>query len=124
MDRVDVMVQGVRLNIAVTSYVSANNAPPIAFRHGFGSTKEDFIDLTFYPAFGERTLIAYDAPGCGETTCDDLSAINIEFLVATAEAVLDTLEIDRALWLDPTQTSDIGAFDTQAILLCLPRATR
>ena len=93
MDRMDVMVQGVRLNIAVTSYVSANNAPPIAFRHGFGSTKEDFIDLTFFPAFGDRTQVAYDAPGCGETTCEDLSAVSIEFLVATAEAVLETLGI-------------------------------
>lgn len=95
MMHTDVVVQNVKLVVAVVRRVSSNTTPPIILMHGFGSTKEDFVDLIFHPAFGKRTLVAYDAPGCGETKCEDLSAVSIEFLVATAEAVLHVLDIDR-----------------------------
>jgi pimeloyl-ACP methyl ester carboxylesterase len=39
--------------------------------------------------------VAYDASGCGETTCGDLTAISIPFLVDTALAVLDRLGVER-----------------------------
>jgi len=69
--------------------------PPVVFLHGFGSSKEDYHDIVFHPEFSNRAFIAYDAPGCGETTCEDLSKVNIEFQVQTAQAVLSALEIDQ-----------------------------
>jgi pimeloyl-ACP methyl ester carboxylesterase len=68
---------------------------PIVFLHGFGSTKEDYSDVALQRAFAGRAFLAYDAPGCGETSCEDLSEISIPFLVETAEAVLRHLGIGR-----------------------------
>ncbi|MBD9596380.1 alpha/beta hydrolase [Ensifer sp. ENS05] len=68
---------------------------PIVFLHGFGSTKEDYADITRYAAFGGRAFLAYDAPGCGESVCSDLSRVSIPFLVETAFAVLDHLGIQK-----------------------------
>ena len=68
---------------------------PIVFLHGFGSTKEDYADIVRHAAFDGHPFIAYDAPGCGETRCADLSQINIPFLVKTARAVLGHIGFDR-----------------------------
>jgi len=67
--------------------------PPLLFLHGFGSTKEDYADVALLPALQGRAVIAYDAPGCGETACSDLSKISIPFLVETALAVLDHFDV-------------------------------
>lgn len=79
-------VDGVALDLAVMR--RAGKHAPLLFLHGFGSTKEDYADVTRHPAFDGRPVIAYDAPGCGATHCADLSKISIPFLVSTARAVL------------------------------------
>ncbi len=79
-------VLGVRLKLAVM-YRSGEGAP-ILFLHGFGSTKEDYADVVLSQAFDGRPVIAYDAPGCGESECDDLNAVSIPFLVETARHLL------------------------------------
>jgi len=86
-------VDDVHLDIA-TARRDGDRAP-IVFLHGFGSTKEDYTDIIFKPEFDGRPFLAYDAPGCGATACDDLSAISIPFLVRTAQLVLDRAGIDR-----------------------------
>ena len=86
-------VQGVDLQIAAMR--RAGKLAPILYLHGFGSTKEDFADIVRHPAFAERAVVAYDAPGCGATHCGDLSKISIPFLVATARAVLERFGIHR-----------------------------
>lgn len=68
---------------------------PILFLHGFGSTKEDYADVVRYAAFNCHPFVAYDAPGCGETYCSDLSRISISFLVNTALKMLDHFNIQR-----------------------------
>jgi len=68
---------------------------PIVFLHGFGSTKEDYADIVRYAAFEGHPFVAYDAPGCGETQCADLSKIDIPFLVDTALAVLERVGFSR-----------------------------
>jgi pimeloyl-ACP methyl ester carboxylesterase len=79
--------------------VSALHRPgsraPVVFLHGFGSTKEDYADIAFRPEFSGRGVLAYDAPGCGETEIDDLSPVSVPFLVRTAIAMLDRYDIDR-----------------------------
>ncbi len=55
----------------------------------------DFYAIWRYPSFSEYPFIAYDAPGCGETECSDLSKISIPFLVDTALAVLEHHQIDK-----------------------------
>lgn len=66
---------------------------PLVFLHGFGSTKEDYADVIFQTALDEHTFIAYDAPGCGQSTCSDPTKINIPFLVKVAKAVLNHFNI-------------------------------
>ncbi|MFK0107048.1 alpha/beta fold hydrolase [Streptomyces sp. NPDC091217] len=79
-ERVELRIDGVALDIATLR--RTGQGAPVLFLHGFGSTKEDYAD------FAGRPFLAYDAPGCGETTCEDLSKISVPFLLATAEAVL------------------------------------
>jgi pimeloyl-ACP methyl ester carboxylesterase len=64
-------MDAVRVEIA-TARRGAELAP-IVFLHGFGSTKEDYVDLAYRPGFRRRPFLAYDAPGCRESSCADLS---------------------------------------------------
>lgn len=64
---------------------------PIVFLHGFGSTKEDYADIARYSALDGHPFLAYDAPGCGETRCSDLSKVSVPLLVETARAVLESI---------------------------------
>jgi pimeloyl-ACP methyl ester carboxylesterase len=86
-------VDGVGLRVATVG--RGGGLAPMVFLHGFGSTKEDYVDIAFQPAFGGRPFLAYDAPGCGETSCGDLSKISIPFLVETAQTVLEKNRIRR-----------------------------
>lgn len=68
---------------------------PLVFLHGFGSTKEDYADVIQQEALADRPVLAYDAPGCGATTCSDLDAISVPFLVSVALEVLRFKNIGR-----------------------------
>ncbi len=93
-ERINVEVDGVRLEVAVATR-RGGTLVPIVFLHGFGSTKEDYLDVAHDPAFKGRPFLAYHAPGCGETTCDHLAAVSIPFLLNTARAVLHAERIER-----------------------------
>lgn len=84
-------------NTAVSLAITHRPGPlaPVLFLHGFGSTKEDFTDFLLKKAFANRAFVAYDAPGCGHSTCADPAQLSIPFLVKTAETVLNTLGIDK-----------------------------
>ena len=86
-------IEGTRLEIA--GLRRAGTGIPIVFLHGFGSTKEDYADVIQQERLAGHPVLAYDAPGCGVTTCSDLTAISIPFLVAVAEAVLAERRIGR-----------------------------
>lgn len=47
------------------SHSHSEHLAPVLFLHGVGCCKEDFADACFQPEFADRTLIAWDAPGCG-----------------------------------------------------------
>jgi pimeloyl-ACP methyl ester carboxylesterase len=81
-----VRVDGVGVRVATVG--RGGELAPIVFLHGFGSTKEDYVDVAYQPAFAGRPFLAYDAPGCGETSCEDVPQISIPFLVKTAQTVL------------------------------------
>ncbi|CAI7634017.1 unnamed protein product [Penicillium bialowiezense] len=86
-------VEGV--NLSLSTIHNFNSSPPVLFLHGFGSSKEDLADLTIQPSLKHHSFLAYDAPGCGHSASDDLSVIDIPFLVATAEAVLAHFNIAK-----------------------------
>ena len=92
-EQVDLHIGGVALRIAAVG--RNGDLAPVVFLHGFGSTKEDYLDIACQHAFAGRPFLAYDAPGCGETSCEDLSRISIPFLVKTAQAMLDHSGIRR-----------------------------
>ena len=68
---------------------------PLVCLHGFGSTKEDYADLAFREDFEDRDLVLLDAPGFGESTVEQATALSIPFLVDTALAACDRLGLDR-----------------------------
>ena len=84
-ERMPLRVDGMDLRIA-TVCRGGGDLAPIVFLHGFGSTKEDYVAQAYDRRFAGRLFLAYDAPGCGEK-------ISIPFLVKTAEAVLERLNI-------------------------------
>jgi pimeloyl-ACP methyl ester carboxylesterase len=92
-ERAHLRVGGVGLKVAAAG--RDGDLVPIVFLHGFGSTKEDYLDLACQPAFTGRPFLAYDAPGCGETVCEDVPGISIPFLVKTAQAMLHHAGIRR-----------------------------
>lgn len=86
-------VEGVQLNVAAIH--RNGNLTPIVFLHGFGSTKEDYADIVQHAEFAGHPFLAYDAPGCGESQCSDLSSISIPFLLQTALQMLEHFGIER-----------------------------
>lgn len=82
----DLVVEGVRIRLA--AFIREGTRVPLLLLHGFGSTKEDFADLALLPQFRDRTIIAYDAPGFGETQCSDHRTLSIPFLQKTAERLI------------------------------------
>lgn len=76
-ETIPLQVKGVNLNLSTLHELSST--PPIPFLHGFGSYKEDLADMVLHPLLQEHDFIAYDAPGCGHSTSDNLSATNITF---------------------------------------------
>lgn len=90
---IQVSVDGVQINLAV----SRRDGPlaPIVFLHGFGGSKEDYLDISLHDSFRGRPFVAFDAPGCGQTTVLDFSKISIPFLVNTTKALLLHLNIER-----------------------------
>ena len=68
---------------------------PLVFLHGFGSTKEDYADIVQRPELADRPVLAYDAPGCGESVASDPSTVSIPFLVEVARAVLAAHRMTR-----------------------------
>jgi pimeloyl-ACP methyl ester carboxylesterase len=89
----DLRVDGVGLKVATAG--RDGGLAPVVFLHGFGSTKEDYLDIAGQRDFAGHPFLAYDAPGCGETSCEDLAGLSIPFLVKTAHAVLDHAGIRR-----------------------------
>ena len=89
----ELRVDGVDLRVATAG--RGGDLTPVVFLHGFGSTKEDYLDAARQPALDRHPLLAYDAPGCGQSTCADLSRVSIPFQVRTARAVLARAGIDR-----------------------------
>jgi pimeloyl-ACP methyl ester carboxylesterase len=67
--------------------------PPIFFLHGFGGTKEDYVDIALNPLFAGRSFLAYDAPGSGESTMSDMSKLSMPLLASIAEKVLEYFNI-------------------------------
>ena len=92
-DAIVTEVDGVALRVAALH--RAGQGAPIVCLHGFGSTKEDYADLAWHPQFQGRRLMAFDAPGCGETDCGNLAALTIPFLRDTAVRVLRHFGIER-----------------------------
>ncbi|KAJ4253451.1 hypothetical protein NW762_010609 [Fusarium torreyae] len=66
---------------------------PLVFLHGFGGTKEDYVDISLNSLFAGRAFLAYDAPGSGESTMCDLSKLSMPLLASLAEEVLKHFNI-------------------------------
>jgi pimeloyl-ACP methyl ester carboxylesterase len=92
-EHVPLRVQGVNLKVA---WVRRDGAyDPVVFLHGFGTSKEDYLDVLQRHDFAGRPILAYDAPGAGATECADPGAVDVPFLVDTLRAVLDRAGIGR-----------------------------
>jgi pimeloyl-ACP methyl ester carboxylesterase len=92
-EHLNLNVDGVSMKVATVR--REGETAPIVFLHGFGSSKEDYADVAYHPAFAGRAFLAYDAPGCGESYCENLSGISVPFLVRTAHSVLRQTGIQR-----------------------------
>lgn len=92
-ERLRLEIDGTSIALALFRRLGNSTSIPILFLHGWGSSKEDYVDIQFNAAFSRQSFLAYDAPGCGESWCEDLSKVNISFLIKTAKAVLHHFQI-------------------------------
>jgi pimeloyl-ACP methyl ester carboxylesterase len=92
-ERLDLEVCRTKISLSTIRRVDlhSKSSPPIVFLHGFGGTKEDYLDIQFQHRFHGRSFLAYDSPGHGESTCEDPTRISMSFLVNVAEALIDAL---------------------------------
>jgi len=88
-ERLDLQVDGVGVEIATARRRGA--LAPIVFLHGFGSTKEDYVDVVHVEELADRPVILFDAPGSGESVVDDPERVDIPFLVEVAARALDSM---------------------------------
>jgi regulator of RNase E activity RraA/pimeloyl-ACP methyl ester carboxylesterase len=88
-ERLEIDIDGLKISLA--SIRRNVGSPPILFLHGFGGTKEDYTDIQFQRRFKDRSFIAYDSPGHGDSTCSDLSLVTVDLLVRLAEEVISRL---------------------------------
>lgn len=93
LTRFPLSIDGMALDVSAI-HRGGDNAP-IVFLHGFGSTKEDYADIVRQTEFAGHPFLAFDAPGCGETRCDDLSKVSIAFQVKAALAMVDRMGFER-----------------------------
>jgi pimeloyl-ACP methyl ester carboxylesterase len=89
---IDLEVDGVDVSIDTLHEAGLE---PVLFLHGFGSTKEEYADFARFPGLARRGFVAFDAPGCGGSSCSRLDRVSIPFMVDVTCAVLDELAIDR-----------------------------
>ncbi len=82
-------------SVRLAYLLRAGARPPLVCLHGFGSTKEDYADLSMRPDFQDRSLIFWDAPGCGASEVSTPRALSIPFLVQVALAACDALGVAR-----------------------------
>ncbi|KAF7918538.1 uncharacterized protein EAE98_009781 [Botrytis deweyae] len=92
-ERRQISVEGVEIDVAITR--RDGSAAPIIFLHGFGGSKEDYLDIVLHESFKDRPFVAFDAPGCGATTIGDFSRMSIPFLVKATQAILQDLSIQH-----------------------------
>ncbi|PVH70850.1 putative hydrolase or acyltransferase of alpha/beta superfamily [Cadophora sp. DSE1049] len=64
-EQLELSVNGVGVRVAFIH--REGPLAPAVFLHGFGSSKEDYIDLAYRATFSGRPFMALDLPGCGET---------------------------------------------------------
>ncbi|MEG0008714.1 MAG: alpha/beta hydrolase [Aeromonas sp.] len=83
----------VRLDIAAIG--RTGHRAPVVFLHGFGSSKEDYADLVQHPEFDGRPFLAWDAPGCGDSSLDRPERIDLPLLVMTARRLIDHQGFER-----------------------------
>lgn len=89
----DFVVEDTRVRLSCSRKDGAMR--PLVCLHGFGSTKEDYADLAIRPEFQDRSVICWDAPGCGASQVSEPGALSIPFLVKVALAACDTMGIDQ-----------------------------
>jgi pimeloyl-ACP methyl ester carboxylesterase len=82
-------------HLVVSGVHRPGTGTPLVFLHGFGSTKEDYADVRQQSLLHDRPVLAYDAPGCGGTTCSDLEAISVRLQVKVAQQVLQHWNLHR-----------------------------
>ena len=82
-------------DLTISAIQREGEKAPFLFLHGFGSTKEDYADFVQQRAFDGHPFLAFDAPGCGETSCSDLSKLSIPFLAEIAQRIADAAGFNR-----------------------------
>lgn len=92
-DSLDLIIDSVAVRLA---YLRRDGArAPLVCLHGFGSTKEDYADLSMRDGFRDRGLLFLDAPGFGASELSDPDALSIPFLVKVTLAACDALGFPR-----------------------------
>ncbi|KAF7588339.1 hypothetical protein BBP40_005867 [Aspergillus hancockii] len=92
-EKANIQVEGITLEI--DTIYKKGKCPPIRLPTWLRLLQRRIQRLRLPRHLSDYGLLAYDAPGCGDTTCPGLSKVNIPFLVKTAKAMLDHYGISK-----------------------------
>ena len=74
--------------------IRAGGSSAILYLHGLGSTKRDFEGALLVDEFSDHTLVAFDFPGCGQSTpYYNEIALGIDDLVAVTHKLVTALKL-------------------------------
>ncbi|MEN8375894.1 MAG: alpha/beta hydrolase [Gemmatimonadota bacterium] len=90
---IDVPFRGGSLSVAYLHRPGRKET--LLYLHGLGSTKQDFGGAWAVPEWSEYTLVAFDAPGCGETRgYRNGVLLGVDDIVRVAQALVDRLGLE------------------------------
>ncbi|MCI0491224.1 MAG: alpha/beta hydrolase [Blastocatellia bacterium] len=78
----------------ISCFVRPGKQETIAYLHGLGSTKYDFFGAVNQERFNDFTLVAFDLPGCGNSSYFDQVTLEIDDLVEITHKTFSSLGLD------------------------------
>lgn len=92
-DTIEIELSGQRIPLAY--FERPGDKDTLLYLHGLGSSKADFLSANGPDGLPGYSLVAFDFPGCGDSSYPDGATLGIDDLVETTRLFLDARGIDR-----------------------------
>ena len=80
----------------------------LLYLHGGACYKNDFLEATKIPTFNDYTIIAFDFPGCGNSTYSKDQNLNIDDLVEITHLIIKKLNLNNIVLIGHSMGGLVG----------------